>query len=167
MRQCISENCHFSLVSYLSFKLQPFHSESDELLDSSQFFQRKKLKTFFQFFFSVVTKHSCDWSSEDLISSVQLGTPWHSPVDVGVAAEEDGRPEIAIFKENFLKIPKFSIFQYFQNKVTEIRGEIGICGYVGLTHLNPSLLSKLGVDAPASRYRAGTHNHFQKLTPLG
>ena len=38
----------------------------------------------------------------------------------------DVSPEIAI-KENFLNIcQKIQIFQYFQNKVAEIRGEIGI-----------------------------------------
>ena len=43
------------------------------------------------------------------------------------------------------------VFQYFQNKVTKIRGEIGIWGQVVLTHLNPSPppYSKLRVDAPA------------------
>ena len=38
-------------------------------------------------------------------------------------------PEIAIFKETFMHIcENFQIFQYFQNKVAKIRGEIGIWG---------------------------------------
>ena len=38
-------------------------------------------------------------------------------------------PEIATFKENCMHICKnFQIFQYFQNKVAEIQGEIGIWG---------------------------------------
>ena len=38
-------------------------------------------------------------------------------------------PEIAICKENFMFIyQNFQIFQYFLNKVAEIRGEIGIWG---------------------------------------
>ena len=38
-------------------------------------------------------------------------------------------PEIATFKENFMHIcQNFQIFQYFPNKVAEIRGEIGIWG---------------------------------------
>ena len=154
-RSCLI--CHLnynsSILSLTSFSIH--HS----------FFSAKKLENVFHFF-SAVTKKSCDWSSEDLISSVQLGTPRHAPVDSGVAAGENVRPKIAIFKEKFLKTPKFSIFSYFQNKVAEIRGKIGVCGYVSLTHLNPSLLSKFGGDAPASRCRSGTHNHFQKLTPL-
>ena len=43
------------------------------------------------------------------------------------------------FKEKILNISKnIHIFQYFRNKVGEILGEIGIWGYVVLTHLNPS-----------------------------
>ena len=38
-------------------------------------------------------------------------------------------PEIAILKENFMNIcQKFQIFQCFQNKVAEIRGQIRIWG---------------------------------------
>ena len=36
MRQCIIGNCQFLLVSCLSSKSQPFHSEPHKLLDSSQ-----------------------------------------------------------------------------------------------------------------------------------
>ena len=107
--------------------------------------------------FSAVAKYQCGWSSEGLISSIKLGIPRHSPVDVGVAAGEDEggggatarplvqnsgrdvRPEIATFKENFMKtFQNLQFFQYFQNKVTELRGEIRISGYMGFTHLNPS-----------------------------
>ena len=36
-------------------------------------------------------------------------------------------PEIAIFRDFFSEyLPKFHIFHYFQNKVGEIRGEMGI-----------------------------------------
>ena len=118
MRQCIIGNCHFSLVSCLSFKLQPFHSESDKLLDSSQW-------TFLRFF-QRPQKNQRDWSSEDLTSSIKLGTPRHSPVDVGVAVGDDGgrvppvqisgrdvRPNIAIFKENLMKKSIFLNFSIF------------------------------------------------------
>ena len=41
----------------------------------------------------------------------------------------DVPPEIVIFKENFIHIcQNFLIFQYFPNKVAEIRGEIEIWG---------------------------------------
>ena len=50
----------------------------------------------------------------------------------------DVPPEIAIFKEKILNICHFLDFQYFQNKVFEIRGEIGIRGLVFLNHLNLS-----------------------------
>ena len=41
----------------------------------------------------------------------------------------DVPPEIAIFKEKILKIcQNFQIFENFQTKVAEIRGEIGIWG---------------------------------------
>ena len=47
--------------------------------------------------------------------------------------------EITIFKENLVHICQSSqIFQYFLNKVVEIRGEIGIWGQVVLIYLNPS-----------------------------
>ena len=42
------------------------------------------------FFFQRSQKHPCDWSPEDLISSIKHGTPRHSPVDVDVAARKDG-----------------------------------------------------------------------------
>ena len=116
--QCIIGNCHFSLVSCMSFKLQPFHSESDKLSihrngHSSVFFQRSQ-------------KHPYDWSPEDLISSILLGTPSHSPVDVGVAAGDDGAATPAsefwegrpprnrdFFKGKNLITPKFSCFSIF------------------------------------------------------
>ena len=41
----------------------------------------------------------------------------------------DVPPEITFFKENFMHIcQNLQIFQYFQNKVVEIRGAIGIWG---------------------------------------
>ena len=51
MRLCIIGNCQFSLVSCLSSKSQPFHSEPHKILDSSQW-------TFLRFFFSAVAAKS-------------------------------------------------------------------------------------------------------------
>ena len=48
----------------------------------------------------------------------------------------------------FLNTWDFLDFQYFQNKVTEIRGGIRIWEWVVLTHLNPSRYSKRRGDAP-------------------
>ena len=93
--------------------------------------------------FSGRKKNQYDWSSEDLISSIKLGAgaPRHSPVDLGVAAGEDDR-DVSVrfrvlggtsaqksrFSRFFFKTSEIITFQYFQNEVTEIRGEIRIWG---------------------------------------
>ena len=88
----------------------------------------------------------------------------HSPVDLGVAAGKDDRGVSVRFrvlggtsaqKSRFLrfllKILEMITFQYFQNKVTQIRGEIRIWGYVGLTHLSPSTLVKTSWQRPSQQ----------------
>ena len=50
-------------------------------------------------------------------------------VPPGLKFQGDIPPEIAFFEENWLNIcQNFQIFQYFQNKVAKIRGEIRIKG---------------------------------------
>ena len=60
-------------------------------------------------------------------------------------------PEIAIFKEKFLNIYHFLDFQYFRNKVFEIRGEIGIRG-VGVFD-SPESISPVGIRPSQSKLR--------------
>ena len=63
-----------------------------------------------------------------------------------------GRPqEITTFEENFPSTyQNFWTFQYFRNKVTEIREEIRVWGWVGLMHLNPPPSQKF-VMAPLAQ----------------
>ena len=61
-------------------------------------------------------------------------------------------PEIAIFL--FFKELTKSFFQDFQNKETEIRGEIGIWESVGMTDQNPS---------PQSKPRGGSNDSTLRL----
>ena len=116
------------LARFLSVtKPQTFHS--DKVLDSSQW-------TFLRVF-SAVAKNQCDWPSEDLINSIKHGTPGSSPVDVVVAAGDDGGwasagsefwegrpPRNRDFYETFPKI-SFSIFSKLSHRIPR---KIRICG---------------------------------------
>ena len=68
------------------------------------------------------------------------------------------------FSENS-KIFCFSIF-IFKNKVTEIRGEISL-RVSGFDAHESVRLSKLGGDAPASRYMVGHPQTFLKVDTPG
>ena len=95
MWQCIIGNCQFSLflASHLNHNLSILTLTNFSIhrsgLDISQGL-------------SAVAKNQYDWSSEDLISSIKLGAPRHSPVDLGVAAGEDGREASPRFRVFFL-----------------------------------------------------------------
>ena len=60
-------------------------------------------------------------------------------------------PEIAIFLKKNLNIYHFLDFQYFRNKVFEIRGEIGIRG-VGVFD-SPESISPVGIRPSQSKLR--------------
>ena len=94
-----------------------------------------------------------------------LLSTWASPPGDGGRVKLWGRPPgNSDFKEKFLNIcPNFQNFQYFQNSVGEIWGEIGIWGrwfWLTWTHRDPSPKSKLRGDATAYQSESCQHLTF-------